>query len=99
MHPQRKSHCQGSGASGPEISITPDQRERALRSIDSDLEAMLLEVDQEERELERILDSVDSGCGAALLEGLEEDLEATAALKVWISSKRAEVAESLERVQ
>jgi hypothetical protein len=95
MHPQRKSHRQGPGAAGPEISITPDQRERLLRSIDSDLEAMLLEVDQEEQELERLLESVGTGADPVSVAGLEEDLQATAALKAWIRSKRAEVAESL----
>jgi hypothetical protein len=94
MHPQRKFHRQGSGAAGPEISITPAQRERSLRSIDSDLEAMLWEVDQEEQEWERLLESVGAGADPVLVAGLEEDLQATAALKAWICAKRAEVAES-----
>jgi hypothetical protein len=95
MHPQRKSHCQGPGAAEPEILITPEECERLLHSIDSDLEDLLLEVDVEQSELERILESVDTGADAVSLAGLEEDLEATVALKAWICSKRAEVAERL----
>jgi hypothetical protein len=92
MHPQRKSHCQGPGAAEPETSITPEEHERLLRSIDFDLEKMLLEVDGEQGELERILESVDTGADPVSVAGLEEDLQATAALKAWIRSKRADVA-------
>jgi hypothetical protein len=95
MHPQRKSQGKGAGEAGPENSITEDQSERLLFSIDSDLEAMLREVDEEQHELELILDSVDPATDAAILDGLEQDLEATEALKAWICSKRAEVAERL----
>ncbi|HEY4779575.1 MAG TPA: hypothetical protein VIH47_08295 [Solirubrobacterales bacterium] len=95
MHPQRKFHCQGAGDTGPEPSITPEEHERQLRSIDSDLESLLLEVDAEQSELERLLESVEAGADAASLAGLEEDLQATVALKAWICSKRAEVAERL----
>ena len=56
---------------------------------------LLLEVDQEQYELELILDSCDPVTDKAILDGLEQDLEATAALKEWIRSKRAEVAERL----
>ena len=56
---------------------------------------MLLEVDEEQHELEMILDSVDPTTDKAILDGLEQDLEATEALKEWIRSKRAEVAERL----
>jgi hypothetical protein len=95
MHPQRKSQCQGPGASGSENPITPEQRERLLASIDSDLEKMLLEVDVEQSELERLLESVDPGADPLSVAGIEEDLEATAALKAWICCKRADVAERL----
>ncbi len=64
MHPQRESQGQGPGIAGPEIPITPEQRERDLRRVDVDLEAMLLDVECEERELERVLDSVRSGAGS-----------------------------------
>ncbi len=66
-----------------------------MRSIDFDLEDLLLEVDVERSELERILESVEAGADAASLAGLEEDLQATVALKAWICSKRVEVAERL----
>ncbi len=95
MRPRKKSQGKGAGEAGPENSITEDQRRRLLFSIDSDLEAMLLEVDEEQHELEMILDSVDPTTDKAILDGLEQDLEATEALKEWIRSKRAEVAERL----
>jgi hypothetical protein len=46
----------------------------------------------EQGELERILESVDTGADPVSVAGLEEDLQATAALKAWIRSKRADVA-------
>lgn len=76
------------------------QYECLLRSLDADVEALLLDVDVAERLIQHALESVDpdSEAGPAILVALKEELDGTMELKRWCRVKLAEIAELLVKI-
>ena len=95
MHLMKKIPRRRFGQFGTGVQLTPEQHERLLQSVDADIEALLLDVDEAESDVLLALRSIDSGsdADAAARANLEESLDKAQELKEWCRDKRSEAAE------
>jgi hypothetical protein len=94
MHLLKKIPRKRFGHFGVGVQMTQEQHERLLQSIDADIESLLLEADEAERDVLLALKSIESGsdADAATLAAAEESLDMAEELKRWCRAKRSEAA-------
>ena len=94
MHLLKKIPRRRLGHFGVGVQMTQEQHERLLLSIDADIEFLLLDADEAERDVLLALEVVDSGSAAdaATLASLGESLDKAEELKQWCRDKRSEAA-------
>jgi hypothetical protein len=95
MHLLKRIPRKRFGHLGVGIQLTQEQHERLLQSIDADVESLLLEADEAERDILLALKSIESGsdADAATLAAVEKSLDKAKELKEWCRDKRSEAAE------
>ena len=101
MHLMKKIPRRRFGQFGTGVQLTPEQHERLLQSVDADIEALLLDVDEAESDVLLALRSIDSGsdADAATLASLEQSLDRAEELKQWCRSKRSAAAGMLAQAE
>jgi hypothetical protein len=101
MHLLKKIPRRRFGQFGTAAQLTPEQQERLLQSVDADVEALLLDVDEVEGDVLLALRSIDSGsdADAATLASLEQSLDRAEELKQWCRAMRSEAAAMLSQAR
>ena len=101
MHLLKKIPRRRFGQFGTATLLTHEQHERLLQSVDADIEALLLDVDEAESDVLLALRSIDSGsdADAVTLASLEQILDKAEELKQWCRAKRSEAAAMFPQAQ